>query len=240
MTSRSLRPLTPHWLCLLLAAVAGPLAAQQVNELTVQPAAPFDDEPVVFSFDLTTPSPCFSTEGLNRFGNTFDYGVFGCPILPPPGPARTTFSVQVGPLEAGTYQLRVISETGVIATRSFTVTAPAGSCVPSATRLCLGDRRFQVEATWETNGQAGAGQTRTITHDTGTFYFFDPDNLEVVVKVVDGCALDNHFWVFAGGLTNVRTAMTVTDTARGTSKTYENPAGTPFQPIQDTAAFPCQ
>jgi hypothetical protein len=43
--------------------------------------------------------------------------------------------------------------------------------------------------------------------------------------------------VFAGGLTNVDTTITVTDTQTGAVKTYRNPANTAFQPIQDTAAF---
>ena len=48
----------------------------------------------------------------------------------------------------------------------------------------------------------------------------------------------NH-WFFAAGLTNVEVTMTVTDTYSGISKTYTNPAGTPFAPIQDTGTFPC-
>jgi hypothetical protein len=45
------------------------------------------------------------------------------------------------------------------------------------------------------------------------------------------------YWVFAGGLTNVQVEITITDTASGTKKTYMNPQGTAFKPIQDTAAF---
>jgi hypothetical protein len=59
----------------------------------------------------------------------------------------------------------------------------------------------------------------------------------MVVKVLNGCALGRHYWVFAGGLTNVRTVITVTDTKNGQVKTYVNRQGTAFQPIQDTSAF---
>jgi hypothetical protein len=55
--------------------------------------------------------------------------------------------------------------------------------------------------------------------------------------VLDGCSLNSHYWVFAGGLTNVNAVITVTDTSNGTSKTYTNPANTEFKPIQDTSAF---
>jgi glucose/arabinose dehydrogenase len=120
----------------------------------------------------------------------------------------------------------------------------AGPCVPGPTTLCLAGGRFRVETRWETReGDTGPGMIRSLTGDTGTFWFFDPDNLEVVVKVIDACGPPfDRFWVFAGGLTNVGVTLTVVDTeAVGTGKAalrrYENPLGTPFQPIQDTQAF---
>lgn len=84
---------------------------------------------------------------------------------------------------------------------------------------------------------SGSGQAVDLTADTGYFWFFNPANIEVIVKLLDGCTVNNRFWVFAGGLTNVNTSITVTDTTTGASRTYTNPAGTPFQPIQDTGAF---
>jgi hypothetical protein len=68
-------------------------------------------------------------------------------------------------------------------------------------------------------------------------WFFSSVNVETVVKVINACALNNRFWVFAGGLTDVRVDLKVTDTKNGTVKTYVNPLGAPFQPIQDTSAF---
>ncbi|HTR02026.1 MAG TPA: hypothetical protein VMN82_02435, partial [Thermoanaerobaculia bacterium] len=65
-------------------------------------------------------------------------------------------------------------------------------------------------------------------------------NVETVVKVLDGCALGGHRWVFGSGLTNVEVTIQVTDSLNpGTVKTYVNPQGTAFQPIQDTSALPC-
>ena len=59
----------------------------------------------------------------------------------------------------------------------------------------------------------------------------------MVIKVVDGRAFNNNFWVFAGGLTNVYAVITVTDTQAGLVKVYANPQGTAFQPVQDTGPF---
>lgn len=68
-------------------------------------------------------------------------------------------------------------------------------------------------------------------------WFFRGENSELIVKVLDACSVNNHFWVFAGGLTNVQVELTVTDRDTGTSRVYNNLQSTPFQPIQDTAAF---
>ncbi|HEX5715648.1 MAG TPA: hypothetical protein VF179_05775, partial [Thermoanaerobaculia bacterium] len=76
-----------------------------------------------------------------------------------------------------------------------------------------------------------------LTSDTGYFWFFGSTNVEMIIKVLNGCGANNRYWVFAGGLTNVRVRITVTDTLRGVTKQYTNPQGTAFQPIQDTSAF---
>jgi hypothetical protein len=120
---------------------------------------------------------------------------------------------------------------------SLGATAP-GACAADATTLCLNNGRFRVRTAWTTtDGRSGSGQATALTSDTGDFWFFSSSNIEMVVKVVDGRAFNSRFWVFAGGLTNVNVVMTVTDTQTGTVRTYVNPQGTPFAPIQDTAAF---
>ncbi|MFP5284514.1 MAG: trypsin-like peptidase domain-containing protein, partial [Thermoanaerobaculia bacterium] len=123
---------------------------------------------------------------------------------------------------------------------SFLNSAPPtpSVCTPGPSTLCLGSGgRFKVEATFDTGSQQGQAQVVKLTDETGYFWFFNSTNVEAVVKVLNACGLNNNFWVFAGGLTNVRTQITVTDTKTGALKTYTNPQGTPFQPIQDTNAL---
>jgi hypothetical protein len=113
-----------------------------------------------------------------------------------------------------------------------------GGCTPNATTLCLNNNRYRVTVTFATTaGQSGNGMAVTETTDTGMFWFFSANNIEVIIKVVNGCALNSRYWVFAGGLTNVAVTITVTDTSNGTTRTYTNPQGVAFQPIQDTNAF---
>lgn len=113
----------------------------------------------------------------------------------------------------------------------------AAPCAPSATALCLSGQRFHVEVQWKDfQGNTGAGQAISLTGDTGYFWFFSSSNVELVVKALDGRALNNKFWVFFGALSNVQYDMTVTDTVTGASKAYHNPSGQ-FASVGDTSAF---
>jgi plastocyanin len=108
----------------------------------------------------------------------------------------------------------------------------------SDSALCLNDRRFQIEVTWTTpDGTSGSGHPVALTSDSGYFWFFDSSNVELTVKALNGCGFNEHYWIFAGGLTNVEVTMTVLDTVTGEIKTYSNPQGNAFQPIIDTTAF---
>ena len=58
-----------------------------------------------------------------------------------------------------------------------------------------------------------------------------------MVKVLDGCALNGHHWVFAAATTTVEYTLTVTDTRTGETRVYHNPLGTPAVAIADTSAL---
>ncbi len=117
---------------------------------------------------------------------------------------------------------------------------PPEPCADGAETLCLGaGDRFEVRTAWATDKAAGAGQRQELTVDTGFFWFFKASNVEAMVKVLDGCAANGHFWVFAAGLTDVEVALTVRDADTDATRTYRNDLGDPFAPVQDTAAFPC-
>lgn len=119
----------------------------------------------------------------------------------------------------------------------LTPAATASTCNPGPTTLCLNGGRFKVEAHWNTGGGSGAGTAESLGEDSGRFWFFSPDNTEVVVKVLNACSYDDRYWVFASGLTNVQVVITVTDTETGRVRSYFNPSGRAFAPVQDVQAF---
>jgi streptogramin lyase len=115
-----------------------------------------------------------------------------------------------------------------------------GPCAPNATTMCLAGGRFSVRASWQAPSEKRFSRQASavpVSGNSGWFWFFDPGNIEVAAKVLDGCEFNGHDWVFAGGLTDVEVTLTVIDTVTGALKAYTNPDGTAFQPIQDTKAF---
>lgn len=115
-------------------------------------------------------------------------------------------------------------------------TPPA--CTADAQTACLSNGRFKVLATFDA-GSIGAGPAHIteLSSNTAVLWFFSSSNIEAVVKLLDGCGVNGHYWVFAGGLTNVKVTLAITDTTTQTEKTYQNPANTTFAPIQDVRAF---
>ena len=65
---------------------------------------------------------------------------------------------------------------------------------------------------------------------------FTPDNIEVVVKVLDGRPLNGKFWVFFSSLTTEQYTLTVTDSVTGAQKSYVNAQGQ-MSSAADTNAF---
>ncbi|MEO1085814.1 MAG: GDSL-type esterase/lipase family protein, partial [Acidobacteriota bacterium] len=111
-------------------------------------------------------------------------------------------------------------------------------CVPGDQTLCLNEERFKIEVEWrDFDGNEGVGQAVQLTPDTGYFWFFDEANVELVLKVLDGQAFNERYWVFYGALSTVQYTITVTDTERGLRRVYNNPAEN-LASVGDTSAFP--
>lgn len=112
-------------------------------------------------------------------------------------------------------------------------------CVEDATTLCLNDGRFQVRADWmDFLGSSNAARAVPVAAgDSGMFWFFSASNLELLIKVLDGCSYNGRYWVFAGAATHVEYVLTVTDSRSGEVKIYHNPQGMVADTLTDTGAF---
>jgi hypothetical protein len=104
-----------------------------------------------------------------------------------------------------------------------------------ATEIVLGER-FSLSAEWTTGVLSGAAWGRALAGDTAAFTFFSPENVELLVNVIDGRAINGHYWVFVGSLGNVGFSVRVTDLLTGQERVYDSPNGS-FASFGDTQAF---
>jgi hypothetical protein len=127
------------------------------------------------------------------------------------------------------------------------VTLGTGPCGPQADRACFMNR-FQGTVAWETFSPAGDGHLNLVNSGPGLvvpgassnsalFYFFDPSNWELLVKMPAGTCILGNYWVFSAATTNVHYTLVVYDLTTGTMKRYFNYSGPPAAAVTDTAAF---
>ena len=116
---------------------------------------------------------------------------------------------------------------------------PQGNCRSSSSAMCLQGSRYEVTVDWRTaDGESGAGQVASVgTADSGLFWFFSSTNWELLVKVLDGCRVNGHHWVFGAATTDVGYRVTVTDTESGSVRRYWNEPGQAAAAIADVTAF---
>lgn len=100
-------------------------------------------------------------------------------------------------------------------------------CSEAGGAICLLDDRFQVSVEFRNQHAAddfgsATGQRFDGSDRTGSFWFFRPDNVELLVKMLDG-GPQGFFWTFHGALSDVEYWITVVDTQAGISRTYYNP-----------------
>ncbi len=152
--------------------------------------------------------------------------------FPVPTPGSKPQGIALGPDGAIWFTEQAVDKIGRLSLGPLT-------CESDPTTMCLNAGRFRVTADWRTpDGATGQGHAIPLTADTGYFWFFNPDNVEIVIKVLNACVDPfNAHWVFSAGLTNVEVTLRVVDTQTGSVKTYFNPLNTPYPPVQDTSAF---
>ncbi len=158
-----------------------------------------------------------------------------------------TTALNLSGLESGReygVRVRARSDSGLSAPSNaarVTTLESSAPCRVESENLCLLHGRFQVEVEFvdAATGQWQAARSIPSTDHTGFFWFFQPGNFELVVKMVDGLDVNRRFWLYFGGITDVEFRLHVTDTSSGETRTYQNAAGQ-LCGRADTAAFPLE
>ncbi|MBV8515807.1 MAG: trypsin-like peptidase domain-containing protein [Acidobacteria bacterium] len=114
------------------------------------------------------------------------------------------------------------------------------TCTPSTTAACMLNNRFKVEVKYrggfDNNPADTPANVKTVTgfatsnFETGFFYFNSSSNIEMLIKILDQGNTDGQghptIAVLYGLATPLRVEVTVTDTTKGTAKTYTSAFGT--------------
>lgn len=136
--------------------------------------------------------------------------------------------------EPGDYRLEVFDGNQKIATYHFGVTLPIRILTFQylVVTLRLTDPRV---------GPARDASAVQLTPESGYFWFFSPDNIEVPVKLLDGRSVNGHYWLFLSGMTDLGLTVTVTNHQSCAppdcpTKTYTNLPGKRLN-IIDTSLF---
>ena len=114
-------------------------------------------------------------------------------------------------------------------------------CLEWRSNACLQDGRFLVAASYRNaDGEHVTARIKdALVGDASTlFYFFEHDNPELLVKVLDGCDVNGHYWVFGSAATDLDYAVAVTDIATKRRQRYQRNRANPL--IRDVTAFPCE
>ncbi|MEA2559941.1 MAG: hypothetical protein QOH06_1445 [Acidobacteriota bacterium] len=153
-----------------------------------------------------------------------------CVSVPGYFPIRETFAI--GPLPAGRHLVEI-----PVGNDGFGRTWSELFEVGEDTALGLGED-FYVRVHWSNprDGSSGSGHALRLARDSGAFWFFYPDNLEVTIKVLDGRAINGHWWVFIASMTDVQFEVEISREG-GPVKTYVQTAGANRNFIDINASF---
>jgi hypothetical protein len=183
-------------LCVLfLAGAPAPSWAVEIR-LNTQAASP-EDRVVATVFDISGPGcsyvefaePRVEGSRIVLAGETFVINVLCIPL---PDHA----SIELPLLPVGDYTVEAVVDEETVDSVPLQVR--------ERTELFLRDLGFKVEVTWD-DPRVGTGPGRAVplTDESGGFWFFGEENLEVTVKVLNGRAVNDHFWVFIASMTDV-------------------------------------
>jgi hypothetical protein len=139
--------------------------------------------------------------------------------------------IAVGPYPIGEEPVSITAQMGPSDPTGWMIPryADAAKCLTADTTLVtveistllLHGGRFAVEVDWlSPTGFTGKGSAVALTSDSGYFWFFEGTNVELLVKIKDGCGVNGQYWFFYGALTDVEYQITVTDIETSAVKTY--------------------
>ena len=172
--------------------------------------------------------------------------------------AANTESADIDGLRAGgryDFRVRAFNRSGGRNSRMTKIVLPQveyTECEPEASQITF-EHGFSVSMCVEYR-HPDTGETvtedaqnyRLESSQSGILYFFDRDNAEVLVKVLDTCGISPFYWVYVAPVTDLAfnlhvDNLNVEESVPGRRWTHRNPkGGTTATTRSDNRAFPCE
>ena len=212
--------------CLAVLALSAGAASAQPARIDISPRLPTDLDPIEVTVSGFTPClgvefdpPQVDVEARRVVIPVVD--VFGPICLPVP----YSETVSIGALPAGTWVLEATSHGLTGARRTIEV-------LPASHDLFLHGDQFRVRVDWSTPDGVlrGSAYGVPLSDDAGHLWFFEGKNPEILIKILDGRPVNEHWWVFISSNTNLEFKVyvgqiTQTDPPFFAEKVYVSPAG---------------
>jgi len=77
------------------------------------------------------------------------------------------------------------------------------------------------------------------SNQSAILYFFDRDNAEVLIKVLDGCKINGHRWVFVAPVTTLAYNLSIVPPDGSEPWTHKNALNRTAAAASNITAFPC-
>lgn len=199
---------------------------------------------------MSTPAGDSRLDGLYFLSDRFSFNGFG-----PPHPAWTHVRSRLGDRQTRAADAAMAAAPFVAAYEAKEPPADDGDEPPPeddpTCRIdlaCLGNG-FTVSVEYK-DPESGlwykAARQAYLGNDSAVFYFFNPDNAEVLVKVLNGCGVNQHWWVYSAPATDLLYRVTVWPPGQSASRwtsgeavASETQGFSWVSAITDIAAFRC-
>ena len=222
-----------------------PAASQGFENVAIRPAAPTVADDIVLEVTADVNALCGDALALGWFSpESPEIPLFVVTVSPGGGcPASVelfTFEFPLRRLAAGTHTVGLMTPQGGSLLPlfeplvTFVVSADPGDHVTL-------HERFEIRAVWQ-DFAGGEGIGRPVpdpSEDSALLWFFAPDNWEILLKILDGCALNGHWWILGSGATNVPFTLEVRDLETGAVWAHINPSGQVAGTFLDTSFSNC-
>ena len=162
-----------------------------------------------------------------------------------------TESADIDGLESGgryDFRVRAYNRDGGGSSNVVTLVLRAAEytdCVPSASQITFAHGyTVSMCVEYQKDGETVVEDAKDYgleSRESGLLYFFNRDNAEVLVKVLDACAVNGYRWVFVAPVTDLAFNLYVDETSTNERWEHRNPRGGQTASTKsDVAAFPCQ